>query len=83
MTVLRKWNYKTHDYDPYEIPDDWHPCVYTDDMDAIVTCPHCGKKIRYGDGYTSNEIHTSMGMGYAVCKDCYEKEMKRRMHEEH
>ena len=27
--------FDTHDYDPYEIPDDWHPCVYTDDMDAL------------------------------------------------
>ena len=38
----------------------------------------CGKELKYGDTYTSLEIHTAMGFGYGVCEDCYEFEWKRR-----
>lgn len=77
--ILRKWNYDTHKYDDYEIPKDWNVKTYSDDMDEIVNCPHCGKQIKFGDGYTSMEIHTSVGFGYCVCHECYyDKEWVRR-----
>lgn len=77
--ILRKWDYRTHTYKPYEIPDNWKPSVYESDMEAIVDCPHCGRRLFYGDGYTSLEIHTNGGMGYTVCGDCYKKEWNRRI----
>jgi hypothetical protein len=72
--ILRKWNYKKHDYEPYEVPDDWKLVLYTDNMDEITTCPHCGKAVEFGETYTSKEIHTETGFGYPVCGNCYEKE---------
>ena len=76
--ILRKWNYKTHKYEPYEIPDEWNCKVYTDDMDEDVNCPHCGKKFKFGCGFTSKEIHTRIGFGYCVCYKCYQEEWKRK-----
>ena len=75
--LLKKWNWKTREYDPYEIPDDWNVKTYSNDMDEIVNCPHCGRKVAFGDCYTSREIHTEHGFGYPVCVDCYAREWER------
>ena len=79
--IMRKWNHKTREYDPYEIPDSWHPSTFEIDMDKLVTCPHCGRQVAFGDCYTSREIHTKHGMGYAVCPECYEAEWAREKNE--
>ena len=75
--LLKKWNWKTREYDPYEIPDDWNVKTYSNDMDEIVNCPHCGRKVEFGDTYTSREIHAEHGFGYSVCGDCYAREWER------
>lgn len=76
--ILQKWNWDKREYEDCEIPDDWNCKVYSEDMDEIVNCAHCGKKIRFGEGYISVEIHNKAGWGYAVCKDCYAEEWERR-----
>ena len=70
----RKWNPKTREYHDYELPDG--ACLYSDDMDKEIACAKCGQKMTFGDGYTSRQIHTEYGFGYAVCEKCYEKEWK-------
>ena len=75
--LLKKWNWKTREYDPYEISDDWNVKTYSNDMDEIVNCPHCGRKVEFGDTYTSREIHTEHGFGYSVCGDCYARAWER------
>ena len=77
--ILQKWNWDKREYEDYEVPKDWVCKCYSDDMSEIVNCPHCGKQIRFGDCYTSMEIHTKSGFGYSVCENCYENEWKRRM----
>lgn len=79
---INKWNYKLHDYEEVEIPEDWKCVTYSPDMEEIINCPHCGKEIKVGDSYTSMEFHTEFGFGFCVCEDCYELEMKRRMENE-
>lgn len=74
MTAAGKWNYEKQKYEPYELPEG--ACLYSDDLDAVISCARCGKKITYGSGYTSRQIHTPHGLGYAVCMDCYDKEME-------
>ena len=76
--ILQKWNYKKHKYEDYEIPDEWNVKTYGNDMEEIINCCQCGKKLKFGDSYTSLEVHTEIGFGYSVCEDCYEKEWKRR-----
>lgn len=79
MATLNKWNYKTKSYDEYEIPNEWRTPLLIGDLDAEVNCVQCGKKLKYGECYTSLEVHSSMGLGYGVCKECYDEEWKRKM----
>ena len=68
----KKWNPKKRIYEDYTLPG---PTVlYSYEMDRIVHCAHCGKKVLYGDAYTSRQIHNDIGFGYPVCGKCYEKE---------
>jgi len=78
MKILRKWNYEKHNYDKYEIPDNWNCKTIAWDMEEIVNCPHCGKELEFGMTYCSKEIHTDIGFGYGVCQECYDKEWERR-----
>jgi len=77
MQFLKRWNYKTHKYDLVKVPEADY-IVYTDNMEQLVTCPHCGKQFKYENSYTSLEFHTNAGFGYPVCVKCYEKEWERR-----
>ena len=41
---LKKWNVKEHEYEDYNVPDDWNVKTFSNDMDEIVNCCQCGKK---------------------------------------
>lgn len=71
---MQKWNFKTREYEPYNIPEAWSCKTFSMDMDEIVNCPHCGREVTFGECYTSRQIHTEHGMGYAVCEECYKAE---------
>ena len=68
-----KFNFKTGEYETYGLPDGATPSALCQ-MDEEITCAECGKKMLYGDGYTSRKIHTVSGIGYVVCERCYDKE---------
>lgn len=74
---IRRWNYETHSYDPFTTNPEWKLIIYTDDMELLVNCPSCGKVMRFGDGFTSKELHNHMGIGWSVCDDCYQGEVIR------
>ena len=77
--ILNKWNYEKHGYDSYVVPDNWNVKVGGDNLDEIIHCASCGREGKFGDTYTSLEIHTPLyGFGYAVCEDCHNKEWERR-----
>ncbi len=77
--IVGKWNYKKHDYEPYKIPDDWNCKTYSEDMDEIINCARCGRTVKFGDCYTSLEIHKESGFGYGVCENCYNAEFLRKI----
>ena len=78
LKILQKWNFSTHEYEPYAVPKEWDTVVIAD-LDEEVSCAGCGKRLRYGDCYCSTQIHTELtGFGYAVCRDCYRKEWRER-----
>lgn len=76
MIDIGKWNYETKTYDPYT-PPEGNIVLYSEDMDELINCAQCGKELSFGEGYTSKEIHTSVGFGYPVCTDCYDQEILR------
>lgn len=71
---LQRWDFEKRGYEPYSVPDDWNISVYCADMNTVINCAECGRKMTYGEGYTSRRIHTKMGFGYCVCEECYRKE---------
>jgi hypothetical protein len=73
---VQKWNPRTHEYEAYTVPKDWKIVLYTEDMDTPINCVQCGKDMKYGNGYTSKQVHTEIGLGYPVCGDCYQKELE-------
>ena len=79
MTLLDKWNYDSDTYEPYEIPDSWNVATFSRDMEKLIDCCQCGLTIKYGDAYTSKEVHTHIGIGYMVCEDCYREERAREL----
>lgn len=76
--ILQKWDYKEHNYKDYRVPDEWNVKTYGNGMEEIINCAQCGKKLKFGDSYTSLEVHTEMGFGYSVCEKCYQKEWYRK-----
>jgi hypothetical protein len=70
--MAQKWNFKRHEYEPYKLPE--NASMFEVDMDKVVSCAQCGHPISFGLCYTSRQIHTQHGMGYAVCSQCYDKE---------
>lgn len=76
--ILNRWDCEEGKYKPHDVPDDWNCKTYSTDMDEIVNCAQCGAEVTFGKCFTSKEVHTEVGFGYAVCEPCYEKEMDRR-----
>ncbi len=72
--LAMKWDPAKMEYKDCEIPDG--SVVYVG-MDEIIECAQCGKHVFFGDCYTSDQIHTTIGFGYAVCEKCYEKELRK------
>lgn len=69
--LINKWNGELHSYVPTFVPDEWNIKTFSCDMNEIVNCVNCGKKIKFGNGYTSRRWHTNIGMGYTECEACY------------
>lgn len=71
-----KWDPFEREYSDYKLPEG--ASTYSFDMDAEVSCASCGNVIRYAESFSSLEIHTATGIGYAVCGECYGDEIARR-----
>ena len=74
--MAEKWNYKTHEYEPYKVPAGATLCA--EDMSTVIACARCGRKITFGKSYVSLTIHNRIGLGYMVCGDCLEEEFCER-----
>ena len=76
---MKKWNFKTLEYEEYTVPDNWKVKLFSNDKNEKINCAACGKPMIYGDGYTSRTIYSLCDIGYEVCKDCYDKERKEEL----
>ncbi len=75
--TIRKWNFEKREYEDYVVPEGKVPMFYSTDMNELGNCASCGRDIKYGDCYTSRQLHTLSGMGYSVCPDCHAKEVRK------
>lgn len=72
--TAQKWNFKTEEYEDYDLPMVCPLLCY--DMDKIINCANCRKQFKFGDCYCSKTIHNKHGFGYLVCEECYLKELE-------
>jgi hypothetical protein len=71
--TVKKLNLDTGEYEPYELPKgSIKICTI---MGLEVTCADCGKPVPYGNAFTSKRIFGYIGYGYAICGECYRKEI--------
>lgn len=75
MILLQKWNFNTHEYEPFKSPAK-HIAFMSEDMEGPTDCANCGNTIKFGDSMTSRTIHTPAGLGFPICDKCYEIERK-------
>lgn len=75
--IALKWT--GEEYVNYDLPDG--ASRYEKNMEKEISCCCCGKRVKYGECYTSRTILDDIGIGYAECEDCYKdnwiKYMKR------
>lgn len=71
--MAQKFSEEEKRYYPYVLPEG--ALLYSDDMLEQTACAQCAEKHAYGFMFTSRQIHTQKGMGYAVCAECYLQEM--------
>ena len=67
------WDESAGDYSEVDVPDG---CMHLGhDLEAMVTCPSCGKKVKYGSCYASHRFFVPKGIwALAVCPACHERE---------
>jgi hypothetical protein len=65
IIVLNRFNRQKHKYEDYGVPANWNVKCYCNDLEEIVNCAQCGKELKYGYCFTSLEVHTDMGLGFA------------------
>lgn len=80
--ILWKWDKRQHRYLPFGIPNDRKVGVYREDLTERVDCANCGRRMVFGESFTSLTIHTPMGIGYAVCEQCHREEVKEKLEAE-
>ena len=71
----QKWNWKTKKYEEYKLPEG--VIFFSKDLDKETACAQCGDMKKFGECFTSREVHTQIGLGFSVCKDCYKEEWDR------
>ena len=74
--VAERWDPYHGKYRPYVLPEDELKCSLLEDrMDKVIACAGCGKPVKFGESFTSLEIHTETG--FSVCPNCHAGEIER------
>lgn len=76
---LKKWNYNTHEYETYDVPESWRVAQICPDMETVINCASCGKAISFGASYGSMVIHGHLGISYCVCPKCHSAEIEAKI----
>ena len=73
-----RYNFDLDDLTEITIKDDWNCPLLPRSFQAAINCANCGKAIQFGKSFTSIEVQTAEGLGFWVCKECHERELRRR-----
>jgi hypothetical protein len=73
------WDPVEHQYHPEIVPEGMIVKTFSEDMDDVINCAHCHRRMAYGDGYCSHIYQAKHGFGYSVCGQCYQDEMQAEL----
>lgn len=69
--LIKKYNRFTN---KYEDPVECDTVLLTHDMDLLVECPYCHKKVKLGDTYSAGDFYDMSGCWkIGICEDCAKK----------
>jgi hypothetical protein len=74
--IMLKWDFFKKEYTEFVPNSKGVYKTYCSNMNERVNCAHCGKRLKFKDSYTSLQIQDHIGMGFAVCKECYKDESR-------
>ena len=70
---MQKYDFIKKQYTPYTPPQ--NIMVHANEE---LNCAACGRTINEHNAYTSAAIQNDIGIGYLICKSCYEHELEIR-----
>ena len=70
--IMKKWNFAEHRYE--DVENIWDIELIRE-FGVKTICAHCKKPLLSDDGFVSNQWHSFFGLGYIVCKDCFDTEI--------
>lgn len=80
-----KYCYTLRMHRPHKIPDEWHCPTYQnhfstmlEKFDERINCASCGAEVRFGSSFDSYELVNENSERLNVCRECHNKEIKRR-----
>ena len=50
---MKKWNYQTHRYDDYTVPEDWKVSMYETDMEKEILVIRVYSVMQYAENVTN------------------------------
>lgn len=74
---MQKYDFIKKQYTPYTPPQNGH-CDIMVHANEELNCAACGRTINEHNAYTSAAIQNDIGIGYLICKSCYEHELEIR-----
>lgn len=74
---MQKYDFITKQYTPYTPPQNGRYDIMARPNEGL-NCAACGHIINEYNAYTSAAIQNDIGMGYLICKNCYDHELKVR-----
>jgi hypothetical protein len=74
---MQKYDFITKQYTPYTPAQDGRYDIMARPNEGL-NCAACGHIINECNAYTSAAIQNDIGLGYLICKNCYDYELEVR-----
>lgn len=74
---MQKYDFIKKRYTPYTPPQNGHYDIIVHANEEL-NCAACGHTINEYNAYTSAAIQNDIGIGYLICKNCYDHELEIR-----
>ena len=74
---MQKYDFIAKQYTPYTPPQNGRYDIMARPNEGL-NCAECGCIINKYNAYTTGAIQNDIGIGYLICKNCYDRELETR-----